>query len=102
PADRSDGLGVNCGALDISLPTGTPIFPIADGDVIFAGGDASSGFGLYIIVFHGQFQTYSLYAHLQEIDVKRIATPRQPAVGLEHVTIDQQIARSGDTGNSTG
>src|SRR5205807_362386 len=27
PADRSDGYGINCGALDVLLDVGTPIYP---------------------------------------------------------------------------
>lgn len=74
--------------IDISVPTGTPVFASRSGVVKYAGW--MSGYGNLIIIDHGSFETY--YAHLSKINVY---------VGLQ-VEKGDFIARSGSTGTSTG
>lgn len=81
-------------AVDIKLPTGTPVFSMANGLVVKSE-DLSSGFGKHIVVRHdgvpGYETLYSSYSHLSKRNVK---------VG-ETVTRGQQIAEVGDSGNAT-
>ena len=80
-------------AIDISTPVGTSVYAVATGrvaKVIYS----SSGGGNQIIVHHninGQYYT-SYYAHLSSF----VASVGQT------VTKDTVIAKSGNTGNSTG
>jgi hypothetical protein len=75
--------------LDFPVPVGTPVKASADGVVstISSGG----GFGVYVIVTHSGGYS-SLYAHLTRATV---------GLGTE-VGAGQQIAVSGNTGDSTG
>ena len=76
--------------LDFAAPVGTPIYASADGVVTFAG-DALDGYGLKVIVDHGQgYQT--LYAHNSRLLV---------AAG-HRVKQGDAIALMGSTGRSTG
>lgn len=75
--------------IDIAAPMNTPIFAAADGKITFA--DRNGGYGLTIIIDH--HNTYeTLYAHLNEIDVK---------VG-DQVKKGDIIGKMGSTGRSTG
>ena len=75
--------------LDICTSVGTPIHPVADGVVSFAGYKGS--YGNLVIIDHGNgIQTY--YAHCSSLYVN----------AGETVTIDDTIAAVGSTGNSTG
>jgi hypothetical protein len=77
--------------VDIAVSADTPIQAIAAGEVLFAGGKACCGYGLYVILDHGNgFQ--SLYGHLEELAV---------STG-DHVNKDQPLGLSGTTGYSTG
>ena len=79
--------------VDIANSTGTYVYPIADGKVVYAG-YASDGYGNKIIVQHnvnGQNYT-SLYGHLSAI---------RSRVG-DIVTKDTVIGLVGSTGNSQG
>ncbi len=74
--------------IDIAVPTGTAVFAAESGIVTTSGWDNS--YGRYIIINHGSFDT--LYAHNSQLQVN---------VG-DKVSRGQQIALSGNTGNSTG
>ncbi|HOK87478.1 MAG TPA: M23 family metallopeptidase [Fervidobacterium sp.] len=74
--------------IDIGVPLSTPVFAARGGTVKYAGWQ--SGYGNVIIIDHGGYQTY--YAHLSKINVY---------IGLR-VEKGDFIARSGNTGTSTG
>lgn len=77
------------GGIDIAVANGTPILAAAGGKVIRAGW--ISGFGKAVILDHGNNIT-TLYAHNSSLLVK---------VG-DMIHIGQVIAKSGNTGQSTG
>lgn len=75
--------------IDIEVPEGTDVYASCAGRVLQAG--RHSGYGLYIVLEHSNgYRT--LYGHLSEIGVYR----------GQFVEGGQRIARSGNTGNSTG
>lgn len=74
---------------DIACPTGTDVYAANDGKVILA--ERHSQYGNYIIIDHGG-KIATLYAHNSKLLVK---------VGQE-VKRGQVIAKSGNTGMSTG
>ncbi|MFF4365655.1 M23 family metallopeptidase [Streptomyces sp. NPDC001594] len=79
---------------DFAVPVGTPVHAASAGTVVKAGpngGGDGPAYGNAIVVKHAD-NTYSQYAHLSKILVK---------VG-QKVTLDQKIALSGNTGNSSG
>ncbi|MFI5689387.1 M23 family metallopeptidase [Streptomyces sp. NPDC051636] len=79
---------------DFAVPIGTDVVAAHGGTVVKAGGNGAGdgpAYGNAIVVKHGN-GTYSQYAHLSRIDVK---------IG-QVVATGQHIARSGNTGNSTG
>lgn len=76
--------------VDLAVPEGTPVYAADNGKVIVAG-DLDNGYGNYIILDH-QNGYKTLYAHNSELLV---------AVG-DIVAKGEQIALSGNTGNSTG
>ncbi len=77
--------------------TGEPIVAAADGTVIFAGGNDHSGYGKYIMIDHGYDfdgnRIITLYGHCSELLVSE---------GDIVLGGSSQIARVGNTGNSTG
>lgn len=75
--------------LDIAVVTGTPVRAAASGRVSFSG--ENGGYGLLVIIDHGN-GVETRYAHNSQLLVK---------VG-DRVQRGQIIARSGNTGNSTG
>ncbi len=75
--------------LDIAVPYGSEVRGAAKGTVIFAG--QKGGYGNCIIVSHGNGLA-TLYGHLSEILVK----PN------EVINVNQIIAKSGNSGRSTG
>ncbi len=75
--------------LDFGLPEGTAIYAAKPGKVIITGNN--DGYGLYVVVSHGG-EMATLYAHCSKILISE---------GQE-VTAETVIARSGNTGNSTG
>ncbi len=75
--------------IDFGVPSGTPVYSMADGEVIIS--KYSSGYGYYVVVNHGSGIT-TLYAHNSKLLVK---------VG-DKVKGGQVIAKSGNTGYSTG
>ena len=78
------------GGVDLAVPEGTPVYAADNGKVIVAG-NLSDGYGNYIILDH-QNGYKTLYAHNSELLV---------SVG-DVVAQGEQIALSGNTGNSTG
>ncbi|MGC5041167.1 M23 family metallopeptidase [Streptomyces sp. DT190] len=79
---------------DFAVPLGTPVGAVRGGTVVKAGpngGGDGPAYGNAVVINHGN-GTYSQYAHLSRIDVK---------VG-QTVKTGQTIARSGNTGNSSG
>lgn len=75
--------------IDVEVPEGADVYAACAGRVIVAG--HHSGYGLYIVLEHSDgYRT--LYGHLSEIGVYR----------GQFVEGGQRIARSGNTGNSTG
>ncbi len=85
-AKRPDGSHTG---LDIPAPIGTPVRPMAGGEVVKVGEDAKSG--KFIRVLHDD-GTVTAYAHLSAQDVKR-------GDRIDATTI---IGKVGNTGNSTG
>ncbi len=87
---QSSGYQVFHTGLDIANALGTPISPLMDGTVTYAG-EIFWGYGKHIIVEHGNNLT-TIYAHLDKIFVYE---------GQE-VHIGDQIGNMGSTGWSTG
>lgn len=79
---------------DFAVPIGTDVHAVHDGVVVKAGpwgaGDGPA-YGNAIVIKHASGE-YSQYAHLSKVEVK---------VG-ETVKKGEEIAKSGNTGNSTG
>ncbi|EGX57469.1 peptidase [Streptomyces zinciresistens K42] len=79
---------------DFAVPTGTSVKAVRAGTVVKAGGNGGGdgpAYGIAVVIKHAN-GTYSQYAHLSRADVK---------IG-QKVKTGQHIARSGNTGNSTG
>ncbi|WP_432184228.1 M23 family metallopeptidase [Streptomyces tendae] len=79
---------------DFAVPIGTNVVAAHGGTVVKAGGNGAGdgpAYGNAIVIKHGN-GTYSQYAHLSKINVK---------VG-QIVKTGQSIAKSGNTGNSSG
>ncbi|MER7188979.1 M23 family metallopeptidase [Streptomyces flaveolus] len=79
---------------DFAVPIGTNVMAAHGGTVVKAGGNGAGdgpAYGNAIVIKHGN-GTYSQYAHLSQIDVK---------IG-QVVKTGQHIAKSGNTGNSSG
>ncbi|MER5732277.1 M23 family metallopeptidase [Streptomyces sp. NPDC002138] len=79
---------------DFAVPIGTKVHAVHAGVVVKAGPNGAGdgpAYGNAVVIKHAD-KTYSQYAHLSKIQVR---------VG-QQVTADQQIALSGNTGNSTG
>ncbi|MFD0074380.1 M23 family metallopeptidase [Streptomyces sp. NPDC127166] len=79
---------------DFAVPVGTPVKAAAAGTVVKAGpngGGDGPAYGNAIVIKHAN-GTYSQYAHLSRIQVN---------IG-QKVAVGQQIALSGNTGNSSG
>ena len=80
--------------VDIGASTGTPVYSISDGKVVYAEWGYNGGYGNKVVIQHyinGQNYT-SLYGHLSSINVN---------VG-DIVTKDSVIGFVGNTGNSYG
>lgn len=74
--------------IDIGVYTGTPLYSLKDGEVVFAG--TMSGYGKVIMVHHGDI--ISVYAHCSSLVLSE----------GEKVKGGQLIAYSGNTGLSSG
>jgi len=86
----NQGYGIFHPGLDLGSPVGTPVKPIKEGKVEFAG-PRKDGYGNLIIINHGK-GLESYYAHLSKIEV---------LVGQE-VKTTQEIGQVGKTGHATG
>lgn len=75
--------------IDIAVPLGTPVRATGDGVVRFVGN--TDGYGLRVEIDHGN-GLVTLYAHLSETNV----------VPGQRVRRGEVIAKSGNTGSSTG
>ena len=84
------GASVNHKGIDIGVGTNSKILATADGVVKFVG--SNSARGKYVVIYHKSLGITSVYQHLSSYSVK---------VG-QSVSKGQEIARSGNTGNSSG
>ena len=75
--------------VDIVVPTGTPVYTMSSGDVRFAG--TMTDFGLVVWVDH-EGAILTIYAHLSELLV----------VEGQHITKDEAVGLSGESGNASG
>ncbi len=75
--------------VDFSMPVGTPILAVGDGEVLVAKYDGAAGY--YVTIRHGR-QYSTRYMHLKKI----LVTPGQK------IKRGDRIALSGNTGHSTG
>lgn len=87
--DPIDGAWRQHNGIDISIPTGTPVKPIAAGVVVYSG--SRSGYGNTVLVEHDN-GIVTLYAHNSHLMVSQ----------GQLVTSDTVLALSGSTGRSTG
>jgi murein DD-endopeptidase MepM/ murein hydrolase activator NlpD len=79
---------------DFAVPSGTQVLAAHGGTVVKAGGNGAGdgpAYGNAVVIRHGN-GTYSQYAHLSKVEVR---------IG-QVVKTGQEIARSGNTGNSSG
>lgn len=76
--------------LDISTPTGTPVYAAYDGVVAWS--DVDALYGEYVRTYHKALNVCFFYAHLSRRVVQNGATVKQ----------GQLIGYSGNSGNSTG
>lgn len=79
---------------DYAVPIGTPVHAVHTGTVVKAGGNGAGdgpAYGNAIVIKHSNGK-YSQYAHLSKVQVH---------IG-EQVKTGEQIALSGNTGNTTG
>ncbi|MFH9891271.1 M23 family metallopeptidase [Streptomyces luteogriseus] len=79
---------------DFAVPTGTQVVAAHGGTVVKAGGNGAGdgpAYGNAVVIKHGN-GTYSQYAHLSKVTVH---------IG-QIVKTGQEIAKSGNTGNSSG
>ncbi len=83
------GATTNHGAIDIAVSTGTPVLSAGNGIVISTGSNWARG--KFVIVKHAD-NLYTLYQHLSSILVSKGQT----------VSVGQKIAKSGNTGVSSG
>jgi murein DD-endopeptidase MepM/ murein hydrolase activator NlpD len=87
--DPIDGKWRHHNGIDIAIPTGTAVKPVASGVVVYSG--IRSGYGYTIVVEHDN-GIITLYGHNSRIMVAQGQT----------VTEDTVLALSGSTGRSTG
>ncbi|MEU0170984.1 M23 family metallopeptidase [Streptomyces iakyrus] len=79
---------------DFAVPSGTQVVAIRGGTVVKAGGNGAGdgpAYGNAVVIKHGN-GTYSQYAHLSKVTVR----------AGQIVKTGQEIAKSGNTGNSSG
>ncbi|MEV5988437.1 M23 family metallopeptidase [Streptomyces sp. NPDC052051] len=79
---------------DFAVPSGTDVVAASSGTVVKAGGNGAGdgpAYGNAVVIKHAG-GTYSQYAHLSRVDVQ---------IG-QSVGAGQHIAKSGNTGNSSG
>lgn len=79
-------------AIDIATPVGTPLFAMADGEIVAAWNDNTYGGGLSLRMKHPNGYTTG-FAHLQRNNVLRVGAK---------VKAGDLIGYTGNTGTSTG
>ena len=84
------GASVNHKGIDIGIRTNSKVLATADGVVQFVG--SNSARGKYVVIYHQSLGLTSVYQHLSSYSVK----------AGQSVSKGQEIARSGNTGNSSG
>lgn len=77
--------------VDFAAPSGTSVMAAADGKVIAIGNNGKYAYGRYIAIDHGN-GLVTMYGHLSSV-TKRLG---------DKVKREDTIAKSGNTGNSTG
>lgn len=77
--------------LDLAYDYYTPVPAMFDGEIYFTG-DLDDGYGIQVLVYHPQFDSFTRYAHL--IDICRFYG--------DQVYQGETIGLVGSTGNSTG
>lgn len=87
--DPIDGIPRFHNGVDISVPQGTPVRPVAEGTVVYSG--TRSGYGNIVIIEHPDGMT-TIYAH-HSVNFATVG---------QQVGTDTVIALSGSTGRSTG
>ena len=87
--DPIDGVWRHHNGIDIAIPAGTPVRPVAPGIVVYSG--SRSGYGNTVVVEHDN-GIITLYAHNSRV----LVSEGQP------VTTESTLALSGSTGRSTG
>jgi len=87
--DPIDGKLRHHNGIDIAIPEGTPVTPVAAGVVVYSG--LRPGYGYTVLVEHTNGMV-SLYGHNSRLE----------AVQGQYVDRDTVIALSGNTGRSTG
>jgi len=87
--DPIDGKLRQHNGIDIAIPEGTPVTPVAPGVVVYSG--LRSGYGYTILIEHSNGMI-SLYGHNSRLE----------AMQGQSVSLDTVIALSGNTGRSTG
>ncbi|MCK4575344.1 peptidoglycan DD-metalloendopeptidase family protein [candidate division WOR-3 bacterium] len=83
------GTTVKNNGIDLKAPRGAPVHSIAKGKIVY--NDRFLGYGNVILIDHGKGY-YSLYAHLQDVNVSL----------KEIVEKDQVVGTVGDTGSLEG
>jgi len=81
--------------VDFGVPSGTPIYAMADGyvhNVVNESPAPTTGWGNYVMLRHGNDDYYSHYAHLTSAAVQKNS----------QVSKGQLLGYSGNTGNSSG
>ena len=87
--DKFDGFNKKHLGIDIAVPEQTPVLASASGQVIFSG--MTENLGNLVVLYHGN-EYFTYYGHNASIDAKL----------HEFVSIGDTIARSGNTGESSG
>lgn len=87
--DPIDGKMRHHNGIDIAIPEGTPVMPVAPGIVVFSG--LRPGYGYTVLVEHNNGMV-SLYGHNSRLE----------AIQGQAVDRETVIALSGNTGRSTG
>ena len=87
--DPIDGVWRHHNGVDISIPSGTPVKPVAPGVVVYSG--SRSGYGNTVLIEHDNGMI-TLYAHNSRLMVSE----------RQRVDNETVLALSGSTGRSTG
>ena len=79
--------------IDISVPTGTPVYATANGTVEYIADQGNKDGGKYILIKHNDSRFRTAYFHLSDNNVLKVG---------DTVRAGDLIGKSGNTGNSTG